>query len=154
MNQNEKRLGMFKNKHGQQQGFTLTEMMVTVVILGIITATALPMYARHVEKTRLTQAKSMALQLQQHAQTLKLRDGEITDDSLDELNEKAASLLADQGMSAYFGVEAVLNDGKLFIDMEPTDTSKAGLYVDAKGSAYKCADSANVGSHSGSCEPF
>ena len=53
-----------------QKGFSLTEMMVAIVILGIIVGITLPMYSRHVENTRLTQARSVALQLQQELKHL------------------------------------------------------------------------------------
>ena len=39
-----------------ERGFTLTEIMIAVAIVGILAAIALPSYARHVEKARRTDA--------------------------------------------------------------------------------------------------
>jgi type IV pilus assembly protein PilE len=39
-----------------QQGFTLVEVMITVAIVGILSAVALPMYGDYVTRSRLTDA--------------------------------------------------------------------------------------------------
>ena len=47
-----------KNKQWDYIGFTLVEMMVTVAIIGILAAIAVPSYREHVEKTNLAYAQS------------------------------------------------------------------------------------------------
>ncbi len=47
----------------KQKGFTLIEVMITVVILGIIAAIALPSYQEQVRKTRRVNAQSDLLEL-------------------------------------------------------------------------------------------
>ena len=41
----------------KRNGFTLLEMMIVVVILGILSAVALPMYSNYVKKSRTAEAK-------------------------------------------------------------------------------------------------
>ncbi len=53
------------NDMNKQQGITLTELMVVMVIVGIIAAIAIPSYSGHVKKTR---RKMAAACLQENAQ--------------------------------------------------------------------------------------
>ncbi|UOO91925.1 type IV pilin protein [Vitreoscilla stercoraria] len=136
-----------------QKGFSLTEMMVALVILGIIVGITLPLYSRHVENTRLTQARSVALQLQQELKVLKLRAGQITDAEIEAVNEKAVSLTTENNLTAFFEFEAALVGNKIFVSVTPLDTSKAGLYTDSTGEVFKCPDAASVAARS-SCTKY
>lgn len=52
----------FQTNHINQLGFTLIEVMIVVVILGIITAIALPSYRDHMRQARRAEARGIVMQ--------------------------------------------------------------------------------------------
>jgi len=51
------------NTHGRQAGFTLIELMVTLVIAAIVLSIAVPSYQQQIRKSRRTDARNAVLDL-------------------------------------------------------------------------------------------
>ena len=62
------------------KGFTLTEVMIVVAIIAILTTIALPSYSRYQEKGRITMAKAYLNQARQKAQESFLKTGKYPTD--------------------------------------------------------------------------
>lgn len=68
-----------------KQGFTLIELLVVVLIIGILSAIALPQYTKAVEKSRAAEAIQMLGDLATAEQIYYMSTGNFTD-NLDELD--------------------------------------------------------------------
>jgi type IV pilus assembly protein PilE len=53
--------------HGKRRGYTLVELMLVVIVIGILSAIAVPAYQRYAERARRVEAKEMLLRIG-HAQ--------------------------------------------------------------------------------------
>ncbi len=58
-----------------KKGFTLIELLVVVLIIGILSAVALPQYTKAVEKSRIAEAESVLKAMREQLELLMLEDG-------------------------------------------------------------------------------
>lgn len=90
----------------KEYGFTLIEVMIVVVIVGIITSVALPSYTQHVRSTRRTDAHTALLRIQQAQENWRVSNiAYTTDMTATGLNQRTTSennyyALAVSGVSA------------------------------------------------------
>ena len=74
-----------KNKTKDKQGFTLLELLVVVLIIGILAAIALPQYRRAIEKSKAAEALTILKSVYNSASILYLTNGTRVN-SLDDLS--------------------------------------------------------------------
>jgi len=94
-------------KEIKRNGFTLIELLVVVLIIGILSAVALPKYQKAVEKSRLSEVRIMAKALRQAYQVCVLEEGNPSACQYENFQEKIMknNLPGQTSSNCYGGVE-------------------------------------------------
>ncbi|MBL6739756.1 MAG: prepilin-type N-terminal cleavage/methylation domain-containing protein, partial [Synechococcus sp. BS301-5m-G54] len=66
-----------KRKNVLQKGFTLVELMIVIVIVGILSAVALPNFLNQTNKARATEARTQMSAALKNAQMVILEEGSV-----------------------------------------------------------------------------
>jgi len=91
-----------------RKGFTLLEMMIVVLIIGILSAIAIPLYMKVVERSRTTEALTIIRTLAESVQRAAKLRGNVTWDNID-INIEGT--LENGSMKTKFFKYSIINEG-------------------------------------------
>lgn len=148
----------------RQSGFSLIEMLVVLIILGVIAAFALPMYQDYLEKGQLADAKTAAVKLRQELEAARLaRPRAFQTRAQFQAEYDNAKNAAIQGKikSQYRFTETILPAGNnarpngFSMEIKPVKTSnKYGLRVTQGGDVLRCPHKNGNLADEAACERF
>lgn len=123
------------NKLIKNKGFTLIEMIVVIVIIGVLAAIAYPSYFKYVEDGRITEGKSLLMNDAQFMQSWYLDKGKYTSVPVTSLPSASA-----KNQYYIFGFSVKPDDTKFSIKATPTakHTTKDYLVVDQDNNLKSC----------------
>ena len=106
-------------KNALEKGFTLVELMIVIVIVGILSAIALPNFLNNTTKAKATEAKTKMSAILKEAHAEYQLDGKVATAAT------AATLQAAQNNSDNFTYAAVANGANDVIDVTASANSEA-----------------------------
>ena len=80
----------------RSQGFSLIELMIAVVIVGILAAVAIPMYSDYVTRSRRADGQATLMQVAQELERCYTQFSKYNDNSCSEVNSGVVSETSDQ----------------------------------------------------------
>ena len=81
----------------RSQGFSLIELMIAVVIVGILAAIAIPMYSDYVTRSRRADGQATLMQIAQELERCYTQFSKYNDNSCSVVNGGVVSETSDQG---------------------------------------------------------
>ena len=81
----------------RSQGFSLIELMIAVVIVGILAAIAIPMYSDYVTRSRRADGQATLMQVAQELERCYTQFSKFNDNSCSVINGGVVSETSDQG---------------------------------------------------------
>ena len=83
--------------HNRSRGFTLIELLITVAIIGILVAIAIPMYSDYVTRSRRADGQAKLMQVAQDLERCYTQFSKYNDNSCSVVNGGVVSETSDQG---------------------------------------------------------
>ena len=125
-----------------QQGFTLAEVMIAIVILGILSVIAVPSYLAYVERGHLANARAELLKINMQIKTERVKNPDIKQAALD-TKIKSFTDAADKTVSDYYTISLARpdkNSAFYYLSALPkSEQHTKALLVDSAGSSYQCS---------------
>ncbi len=124
----------------RESGFTLAELMVTVAILGTVSALAVPSYFNMVERGRATEARSNLKAIQMAESVYKLRNGKYWTPGSTTLSAINSTLNLDLDSSAQYYTDNIKITGTVdtFVaNMERTGNSTWTVSIAQTGDPWE-----------------
>jgi len=121
----------------KQKGFTLIELMIVVVVIGVLAAIALPSYQDYVKRARRADAKSAVLAVQLAEEKWRANNSSYTDDmtnlGYDEANNQPST-------DGYYNVTVSSSDGTTYTINASINTTTAQSGDDCGTFTFKQED--------------
>ena len=124
--------------HGtRQRGFTLTELMITVVIVGILASVAVPAYRSYVDRAKRSEGKAFLSEMQARQERYFFDNNTYTTSPTD-LGYKTATPASDQGNYTLSSIVAgdsgkIATTYRITIAPKVKDITCDNLIIDNKG---------------------
>lgn len=136
-------------------GFTLIELMITIVVLGILAAIAIPIYEHQVQESRRTDGRSAVLELAAREERYYATNNTYTA-TPSSLGYNATAWPVDVAPNDYYSVSVQMNPAAIpspsfivtatAIGAQAADTACATLSVDSTGAQTATGSGANASS--------